>query len=819
MRLIFSILTAIVVLIVGLIFVAPMFISADDVRSELFARVEQMTGYRLRVSGPLDITVFPSLALVAEDVGVTEPTSSGDKEFATAKKVRFDLLLTGLLQGNVRVREVTLVNPVVAVPQSMAAPPKAPSPQMAPPAGPPGAAPAAPAAAEGSGMADFAEQLKSISLDKLIITNGSVTLPPSGGEPGTRIEKLNLEASLPGYDAPLTLETNAIVDGKAMTVGASVENFGPFLGGATVPVRLKASIPGTLDDPVSLSGSMSYKNETLTLSQFRAKSGDKTLSGSAVYKDSAATLSQLTGTVGRDTFAGNVQYKDNMVTINPLRANVRGTVLAGQAQINLANKVPYVAAAIGAKTIDINAMTGGSKSAPSKADGAKKGRGNAGKAGGGAKRAGSAKPAGGAKRAGGAKGGGSGWSNERINFAPLKAVNGQINVRAEQLVYDQVKIAPVSLQVTLNGGKLDAKLAQFGLYGGAGNATVFIDASGKVPAQRVNASLQNVDGNTFLKDATGLESIEGKGTLSVNLSATGSNQRAIFDSLGGQAKVEFANGAIRGVNIAKMIRNLGQGSVSGWQGAATEKTDFASLGASFQINKGMAQTDDIHLVGPLVTVKGGGTVNLPKRSLKLRVDPQLVASLEGQGRTQEMSGLGVPVMIVGPWANPKIYPDIKGILENPAEAIARYKQFGKDLKNLPGLGENAEALQGVIKDGKIDQDALVRGIGGLLGGNKAAQQPEAGAAPGEAAPTPDEQSIPLSNVIKDGKIDEDALIQGIGGLVGGGQAPQEPSVAAEQGAAASDTAAQIQKQDGEKKKKLKPEDIGKQLLNNWLSGQ
>ncbi|MGA9539543.1 MAG: AsmA family protein, partial [Methyloceanibacter sp.] len=124
MRLIFSILTAIVVLIVGLIFVAPMFISADDVRSELFARVEQMTGYRLRVSGPLDITVFPSLALVAEDVGVTEPTSSGDKEFATAKKVRFDLLLTGLLQGNVRVREVTLVNPVVAVPQSMAAPPK-----------------------------------------------------------------------------------------------------------------------------------------------------------------------------------------------------------------------------------------------------------------------------------------------------------------------------------------------------------------------------------------------------------------------------------------------------------------------------------------------------------------------------------------------------------------------------------------------------------------------------------------------------------------------------------------------------------------------
>ncbi|MGD9195966.1 MAG: AsmA family protein, partial [Methyloceanibacter sp.] len=147
MRLIFSILTAIVVLIAGLFFVAPMFISTDEVRSELFARVEQMTGYRLRVSGPLDITVFPSLALVAEDVGIAEPTATGDKEFATANKVRFDLLLTGLLQGKVRVREVTVVNPVVAVPQTSAAnalPPPGAGP--AAPTGQPGTAPSARAA-------------------------------------------------------------------------------------------------------------------------------------------------------------------------------------------------------------------------------------------------------------------------------------------------------------------------------------------------------------------------------------------------------------------------------------------------------------------------------------------------------------------------------------------------------------------------------------------------------------------------------------------------------------------------------------------------
>ena len=512
---------------------------------------------------------------------------------------------------------------------------------------------------------------------------------------------------------------------------------------------------------MSLSGTASYQNETLTLPQFSAKSGNKTLSGSALYKDGAATLSQLTGTMGRDTFAGTVQYKDNVVTINPLRANVRGTVLAGQVQASLANKVPYVVAAFGAKTIDINAMTGSKKSSPKKSKSANSG---AKKQGGGGKRA-----------------GGSGWSNDKIDFSILRSVNGKVNLRAEQLVYDDVKIAPVSLQVTLNGGKLDAKLAQFGLYGGAGNATVAIDASGKRPTHRVNASLKNFDGRTFLNDAAGLDSIEGKGTVSLNVGAAGASQRAMVGSLGGKASVEFKNGAIRGINVAKMIRNLGQGAINGWQGGAAEKTDFASLGASFQIKNGVAQTKDIHLVGPLVTVNGGGTVNLPQQSLKLRVDPQLVASLEGQGRSQEMTGLGVPVMIVGPWANPKIYPDIKGILENPAEAIARYKQFGKELKNLPGgLGGAAGSLDGVVKDGKIDKDKLIEGIGGLIGGGSAAQQNGAGTAPGAAAAP-------------------DATTQ---------SQPQTKKKA----------------QNNKKKKqnqnqKLKAEDVGKQLLNNWLSGQ
>ena len=98
------------------------------------------------------------------------------------------------------------------------------------------------------------------------------------------------------------------------------------------------------------------------------------------------------------------------------------------------------------------------------------------------------------------------------------------------------------------------------------------------------------------------------------------------------------------------MRSLSTGILAGWQESAEEKTDFAALGASFKIAKGQAQTADLHLTGPLVRMTGAGVVDLPSQTLKFRVDPQVVASLEGQGGKADLAGLGVPIIIAGPWS-------------------------------------------------------------------------------------------------------------------------------------------------------------------------
>ncbi len=710
MRLIFSILTAIVVIAAAVVFVGPLFISADDVRNQIFAQVELTTGYRIRVSGPVDITLFPSLDLVAEDVGIAQPASGSDEEFATAKTLKFGLMLRGLIDGKMRVTDLTLIDPIIAVPQTEAVPAAAGQPANAPDDLDRGAA--------NGGTASVADKLKNLTLDQLVIKNGTVILPPSGEASGKRIEKLNLEASLPAYDEPLSFDVSGIVDRKAMQANGSIGNFGEFLEGAPAPVVLSVDAPDALADKASFSGTATYKNDVVTLSQFSAKSGDKTLSGSAVYQDGTVNVSSFTATSGGDTFAGKAVYKDNIITLSPLRANVRGTLLSGSVTANLADKVPYVEAALAAKTLDVNHLTGTPKSKPS-SGGSGGGGGNSGGGGGGGGAANSA------------------WSDETIDFAPLRLVNGRFSITAEQLIYDQIKVSPVTANVSLSGGKLNATLSNFNLYGGGGDVAIAVDASGKTPAQRVKLTLSKFDARSLLMDAADFQRIEGRGTVSLDLSGYGASQRAIVSTLGGNANLEFADGAIRGVNIAQMIRNLGTGIVEGWQGGEQEKTDFASLGASFTVTKGNAVTKDLHLVGPLVRMSGTGTVNLPKKQLSFRVDPQLVASLEGQGGKNDLAGLGVPVMIVGPWAKPKIYPDIKGILENPAAAYERFKAFGDGVAKIPGLDkiDKTGALQNVIKDGKVDKDALMEGIGGLLGGTKPQEAPapqateESGAAP------------------------------------------------------------------------------------------
>jgi AsmA protein len=361
------------------------------------------------------------------------------------------------------------------------------------------------------------------------------------------------------------------------------------------------------------------------------------------------------------------------------------------------------------------------------------------------------------------------WSNAPIDLKGLNYVDAQIRVSAAALNVGEAQFAPAAIDATLAGGVLKANVSNLGAYGGQANGDLVVDVSAGDPTYTLRSDLVGVRALPLLKSAADFDKLDGKLQAKIAVRSSGVSPRAIMSNLGGTVFANFADGAIRGINVAQMIRSLTSGTLSGWQEAKEQTTDLTQLAASFRIEKGQATSSDLNLVGPLVRMTGAGTVDLAAKSLAFRVEPKLVMTAEGQGRAGDPVGLGIPVVIDGPWAEPRIYPDMAGILDHPEDAYAKLKQMGQGLfgtggalNGLGGLGGNAPGGTGAGGN-NTGSDPLGGKLGETLGnllkqslGRSRNLQPSDPAspaapsapAPGDPAPQPSQDSAPMNDVLK-----------------------------------------------------------------------
>ncbi|MDP1866068.1 MAG: AsmA family protein, partial [Bradyrhizobium sp.] len=360
------------------------------------------------------------------------------------------------------------------------------------------------------------------------------------------------------------------------------------------------------------------------------------------------------------------------------------------------------------------------------------------------------------------------WSNATFDVSGLNYVDAQIRISAAELIAGGAQFAPAAIDATLASGVLKARFSNLGAYGGQASGEVTADASAAEPSFALRNDLTGVRALPLLSSLADFDKLDGKMQAKIAVRSTGASPRAIMSNLNGTVFTVFQDGAIRGLNVAKMVRSLTSGTLSGWQEGPDQATDLSQLSASFRIDKGQAATTDLNLVGPLVKVTGIGTIDLGTKQIAFRVEPQLVLTTQGQGRAADPVGLGIPVMIDGPWSEPRIYPDMAGMLENPDAAYARLKEMGKGLfgKDGGGLGN------------------LLGGLGGLGGGGQAG----GGTAGAQAAPGGGLNDMlggklgeTLGNLIQQG-LGQGGLGQGPGqsgagqGGVGQGGVAQQPPV-------------------------------------------
>jgi AsmA protein len=271
------------------------------------------------------------------------------------------------------------------------------------------------------------------------------------------------------------------------------------------------------------------------------------------------------------------------------------------------------------------------------------------------------------------------WSDRQFNFDALNFFDADARVSVSDLTISSFRLAPTSLQISLNKGVMKAALANTTLYGGTAEGTLSLDASGPVPAHAMRVRLAGANALPLLSDVADFESLEGTMRANIDINASGASQQAAFASLAGTVDFQLANGAVRGIDVSKLMHNLTNTILVGWQQDPSDKTPLSDLRASFSLANGVATTTNLELTGPIARVTGTGSIDIAAKTLQLKVDPRLIVGQQDTNGSGAGTGLGVPVLIQGNWSEPRIYPDVGGILSDPAGAFERLKAAGKGL--------------------------------------------------------------------------------------------------------------------------------------------
>lgn len=266
-----------------------------------------------------------------------------------------------------------------------------------------------------------------------------------------------------------------------------------------------------------------------------------------------------------------------------------------------------------------------------------------------------------------------------IDLSALRTLNLEGSLRIGALKVANVKTTNLKLEMKAHNGQLNVAPLSANLYKGSVNGSISVNAQ-STPVIAVNQTLSGIDIAALTKDAADFDTLEGRGNVGMNLTMRGDTVSAMKQALNGTMSLNLADGAIKGINIAKKLREaqgmLGKGSAGAQTTSVdnTEKTDFSELKASFKVNSGVAHNDDLSLKSPLLRLTGNGDIDIGRDSMNYLAKATLAKTLEGQGGKDAVGGLTVPVRVSGPFADLKYTLDFGAMVGEAAKQKVEAKK-------------------------------------------------------------------------------------------------------------------------------------------------
>src|SRR5581483_5000998 len=311
----------------------------------------------------------------------------------------------------------------------------------------------------------------------------------------------------------------------------------------------------------------------------------------------------------------------------------------------------------------------------------------------------------------------------------LTRVTGRGNATIGKIIYDKLLLTNVRSDVELDHGVIRLSPLTAALYGGQQVGSIVVDTRTSPVDVRAETRLQHVEANDLLSAVSSLQQTL-YGLLNANAQAEFRTTEStnLASTLNGRASLNLNNGRLVGIDLLNQLAQFTTGLQT-----PGNFTSLVRMGGDFDINHGVAQTNNLQAEIPGGKLAADGVVSLVDQSVSMHLTAVLSREFSQKVGGTQVGGfmrtalankageLVIPVVVTGTLKNPSFAPDVQKIAQMKLQNL------------LPTSSNPASLTSGILGavlggrgQGQPGQQEPQQGIGGIVGaitGQQQQQQP------------------------------------------------------------------------------------------------
>ncbi|MDX1708313.1 MAG: AsmA family protein [Desulfobacterales bacterium] len=633
-----------VVVIIATLLIAPAFIDIKDYKPEIEKLVAEKTGRAFSMGDDLSLSLFPWAGVSFSEAKLGNMAGFAEKEFVSVKSFEVRVKLLPLLSKDIQVKRFILNEPFITLVKS-----KDGRVNWAQPKGTKDKTTTEKKKEPEPSSAGL--PIKDLTVGEFLLNNGSIIWIDHSTQSRKEITAVNLNLKDVSLDRPIKLSFAAQLDKQPISMEGALGPVGKDFKQATIPVDL--DINALKELVVQLKGSVMNPGSTPGFDlavEMKPFSPRKLVA--ALDKPFPVATSDPKA-LERVALKANLKGDANRVAVSD------GVLNLDESTLNFSLKAsdfsrPNLAFDMNLDQINLDRYLPPKSEQPAPAEKTT------------------------AKKA--------------ADYEPLRRLILDGRLKIGQLVASKAKISDLLVQIKARNGLFNLDPLQLALYQGNVNGKGNFDVQTQTPQSSMSLNVAGVQVGPLLRDVLEKDILEGVTNAQLNLAMAGDNPDTIKQTLNGKGQLTFSDGAIVGIDLAGMVRNVKAAFGLAQKPSERPRTDFAELSAPFTINNGLFNTPQTSLKSPLIRVLAAGDANLVTETLDFRVEPKVVGTIKGQGDTAERTGLMVPVIVSGTFSDPKFAPDLAGVAKKQIQGVLEGTEKPEELLDKEKLEETGKGL-------------------------------------------------------------------------------------------------------------------------------